>query len=244
MNLTKSVDSRTLVTRIADTLRQAVMSGELSPGQRIRQDDFAAQLGVSRTPLREAFRLLEKEGWLVSQPRRGVVVAPITAAQAEELALMRLLLEPFAIRIATITHDESEEEQVEQLLAATHLPVTGETVSGIDDANRELHFHLYGMRTGLVSPALSSTLLQYWDSFSRYRQVYWATDGQSVRRSIPEHEHIVAAWKRRDADAAEREIARHIFDAAVALIRRLNPGVVLSPAMAHIARRYDLELDQ
>jgi DNA-binding GntR family transcriptional regulator len=244
MNLSRSVDSRTLVTRIADTLRQAVMSGELRPGQRIRQDEFASQLGVSRTPLREAFRVLENEGWLVAEPRHGVEVAPLSAAQAEELALMRLLLEPFAIRIASVTHDDSEEERMDELLASTQQPVDETTgLSGIDEANRKLHFQLYGMQTGLISPALSATLLQYWDRFSRYRQIYWVTDGQLATRSIPDHQHIVSAWRRRDADAAEREVARHILDAAVTLIRRLDPGVVLTPALIHMAGRYDLDLD-
>jgi DNA-binding GntR family transcriptional regulator len=244
MNLSGSVDSRTLVTRIADTLRQAVMSGELRPGQRIRQEEFASELGVSRTPLREAFRVLEKEGWLVAEPRHGVTVASLSAGQAEELALMRLLLEPFAIRIASVTHEPSEEERMEQLLDSTRQPVEDALgLSGIDEANRQLHFQLYGMQTGLISPALSATLLQYWDRFSRYRQIYWATDGQLATRSIPDHEHIVSAWRRRDADAAEREVARHILDAAVTLIRRLDPGVVLTPALTHMAARYDLDIE-
>jgi DNA-binding GntR family transcriptional regulator len=116
-------------------------------------------------------------------------------------------------------------------------------MSAIDVANRELHFQLYGMPAGLILPALSATLVQHWERFSRYRQIYWAIDGQVLTRSIPDHEHIVEAWKRRDSDAAEREIARHILEAVVSLIHRLEPGRRVSPALAHLAVRYDLDVD-
>jgi len=85
-----AVDSRTLVAQIADTLRAGVILGHLQPGERIRQDDFTTQLGVSRTPLREAFRVLENESGLISRPRIGVEVTGLTAVEVEKIALVRL----------------------------------------------------------------------------------------------------------------------------------------------------------
>ena len=67
-----AVDSRPLVARIANSLREGVILGHLKPGERIRQDDFTTHLGVSRTPLREALRLIENETWLISRPRVGL----------------------------------------------------------------------------------------------------------------------------------------------------------------------------
>lgn len=229
-----------MVAQIADTLREGVILGHLKPGERIRQDDFATQLGVSRTPLREAFRVLENEGWLISRPRVGAEVAGLTAVEAEEIALMRLLLEPFAGRIATVAHEASEEAVVDRLLHEASQPMKGLSDMGaIDDANRALHFTIYGIASETIPAALAATLEHHWQRFSRYRRLYW-TEPSDQMRSIPDHEHIVDSWKRRDAGAVEREVARHVLTAVIALIQRLEPGAAISPALLQVSDRFQL----
>lgn len=85
-----AVDSWTLVA-LVHTLREGVILGDLKPGERMRQGDFATRLGVSPTPLCEAVRLLEDDGQLIPRPPIGAVLAGMVAVQVEEIALMSLL---------------------------------------------------------------------------------------------------------------------------------------------------------
>jgi DNA-binding GntR family transcriptional regulator len=79
---------------VADLLRQAIVSGALAPGQHLRQEEIARQLGLSWTPVREAFRLLEAAGWLTIGRHRGAVVTPLSLVDFEEIYLLRILNEP------------------------------------------------------------------------------------------------------------------------------------------------------
>ena len=87
-------------------LREAITSGRLPPDARIKQEQIAAELGVSRTPVREALHLLEREGLVRLVPRRGAIVQGFTAADVRELYELRELLEPAAAALATARADD------------------------------------------------------------------------------------------------------------------------------------------
>ena len=96
---------RTLRERIVDFVKEAIIKGRLRPGERIPEPELAERFGVSRTPIREAFRQLESEGFLTVIPRKGAVVSPITDKDVREFYSIKSLLEGFAARSAcTSTH--------------------------------------------------------------------------------------------------------------------------------------------
>ena len=78
-------DVRSLRDRAYDDIREAILTGALRPGERIKERDVAAQMGISTTPVKEALRRLEQEGLVVSQPRRGAVVGPLVLTPPAEI---------------------------------------------------------------------------------------------------------------------------------------------------------------
>ena len=106
----------TLVDDIVDAIRERILLGELEPGLRIRQQQFAEVLGVSRTPLREAFQRLEADGWLQLRARRGAEVRPLTVDEACEIFTMRVVLETTAARLAARSHSEGDAARARALL--------------------------------------------------------------------------------------------------------------------------------
>jgi DNA-binding GntR family transcriptional regulator len=237
-----SLDARTLVSRIADLLREQILRGDLAAGARIRQDEFAEVLGVSRTPLREAFRLLEAEGWVVSRPRAGVVVAGLSSAEVQEVSVMRLLLEPLAARAAATRHTAEAEDALAAIVQEEGSSPAGRSADHIEAVTRDFHFRLYGMPPDTARhDAMQTELRRYWERYARYRRVSWSAESQ-VAQSQEEHRLLLAAWGRRDGDDVERILAQHVCGAAVAMVRALDPQSRFTPQFEELAGRYAVDL--
>lgn len=234
----QSFDTRTLVERIADELRSQVIDGRLEPGRRVRQEDIAGRLGVSRTPLREAFRQLESEGWFTSHPRQGVLVSAMSYEEVCEIATARMVLEPAAARVAAVVHDDAAAARLRELVGTTS--ATPE-VHDFDGLNRAFHLEVYGATDHTPPTELSRSTRHYWERFTRYRRYYWRAE-EHISLSAEHHVHIADLWCARDGAATEAAVARHIISAISDQIRVLHPGSTPDPALAAVCRRYDIEL--
>lgn len=237
------LDSRPLVARIVEVLRNRIGSGELTPGQKIRQDAFAEAMGVSRTPIREAFQVLATEGWVTVRPRAGVVVRDLSADEVQEVALMRLLLEPFAARLAAARHDEEDARLARELLDVP--PPTHNDERWFDEferINREFHFVMYGIGRGHLPHTVETAIGQYWDRFTRYRRYHWASEAE-IPRSNESHERIYQAWQQRDTDATYTAIGRHIIPVATGLVTRIDPGAAYNYSLRTKAAEFGMDLD-
>jgi DNA-binding GntR family transcriptional regulator len=234
-----TLDTRPLVDRIADELRAQVMDGRLQPGTRVRQEELAAQLDVSRTPLREAFRRLESEGWFDGRSRHGLVVAGLSLDEVHELATVRLTLEPTAARIAALTHDDAAVQRVKRIVEQDHSPDIEFRPEEFQTVNREFHLEIYGAFTGHLTELGRQTRL-VWQKFARYRRYYWQ-DHKHVCLSSDAHREIADLWYRRDGDGTELATAQHIFDGILDQIRSLAGDYEPDPALIAIASRYGLD---
>jgi DNA-binding GntR family transcriptional regulator len=234
-----SLDTRPLVDRIADELRNQVMDGRLQPGMRVRQEDLAARLDVSRTPLREALRRLEAEGWFVGRSRQGAVVAGLSRDEVRELATVRLALEPTAARIAALTHDDEAAKRLMHIVEQRHSKDIEFRPDEFQAVNREFHLEVYGAYSGHISELGRQTRM-VWQKFARYRRYYWQ-DHEHVCLSSDAHRKIADLWCRRDGDATELATAQHIFDALLDQIRSLAGESEPDPALVAIASRYGLD---
>jgi DNA-binding GntR family transcriptional regulator len=103
---------QTLREQIVSSLRESIIKGELYSGQKLTEPDLAEKLGISRTPIREAFRQLESEGFLTVIPRRGAVVSRITRKEIDDFYELKSLLEGYAARIAA---EKITEKGIEKL---------------------------------------------------------------------------------------------------------------------------------
>lgn len=191
--------------RVADHLRAAILSGEIAPGQWIRQEEVAERLGASRLPVREALRILEAEGLTEHEPRRGARVPSLTMHQADVIYRMRERLEPLALSESmphldapTLTSLAELQERIERNTDV------GEFLA-LDRA-----FHLLSY-TGCRLDPLTSMVTRLWNSTQHYRRAYVSLAGPGRMWVInAEHRLLLDAIERGDTADAERHLCGHI----------------------------------
>ncbi|MGP4017421.1 GntR family transcriptional regulator [Saccharopolyspora sp. 5N708] len=197
---------------VLDELRKSIVSGELAPGQPIRQDTIAGRLGVSRVPLREALKTLEAEGQVIYQPHRGYSVAELSLSDLLEVYRMRELLESEAARVAIGRFTDADLTRITEAQLDVEKAADGGDLVAMIAANRRFHFALLEP-SGM--PRLLRILRTLWDATDAYRAVYYNSDAnrERVRR---EHDAIVAAAADHRAEELVRlldEHRRHAVDA-------------------------------
>lgn len=198
---------------VLEQLRTAIVAGELAPGQAVRQDAIAQQLGVSRVPLREALKTLEAEGQVVYQPHRGYSVAELALADLLEVYRMRELLEAEAVSVAAGAYGEADLARIADAQSDVETAADEEDLVDMIAANRRFHF-------ALLEPAGMPRLLRVvrtlWDATDAYRAVYY-NSGDNRERVRHEHVDIVRAARNGDADELVRLLAVHREHAVRAL---------------------------
>lgn len=191
---------------VFNTLRNAILTGELQPGERLMEIKLANKLGVSRTPIREAIRKLELEGLVVNTPRKGAEVANISAEDLHDVLEVRRSLEALAIDLAC---DKITDEMLDEL--ATNIESFKNAMStkaATEIASTDVGFHdIIYKSTG--NKRLIQILNNLREQMYRYRLEY-IKDQESWKRLMTEHITIYDAIKRRDKEAATEAILGHI----------------------------------
>jgi DNA-binding GntR family transcriptional regulator len=229
--------SGTLVDDVVDALRERIVRGELRPGAKLRQQECAEILGVSRTPLREAFQRLEADGWVQLRARQGAEVKGMTVIEAEEIFTLRVLLETFASRVSAIAHRGEDEARARALIERASTQSADATTSTWEDANQRFHELVYGLEDDSTPTELAAAVRRHWARALRYRSLYWTGPG-ATRSSELSHRSIYDAWSRRDPEATERAVAEHILTALRDIIARIDPDRQTSPALEQLAVRH------
>lgn len=147
---------------IAESLRQAIIEGHLSPGESLRQENLAKHFAVSRIPVREALRRLESEGWIELQRHRGARVSALSAEEVREIYEIRASLEATALEMAVGAHTAHTLKPVAAILRRSH---SAHDVSQYAQFNREFHLALY-------APAQRPRLLAIIDSLHAQGERY------------------------------------------------------------------------
>jgi len=231
--------SSTLVDDVVEALTQRIVTGELEPGAKLRQEECAALLGVSRTPLREAFQRLEADGWVHLRARQGAVVTALSADEAEQIFTLRVLHEAFAARLSAVTHPAADEEAAEACIALAR--TEDGSMDTAEAANQRFHELVYGLDHASAPPELVASVRRHWSRALRYRRLYWRVSG-ARGSSAASHREILAAWRARDVEATERAVAGHILGALSEITGRIDPERPPSVAVTELARRYGLTL--
>lgn len=188
-------------------LRQRIVNGDLRAGERLREVELASLLGVSRTPVREAIKRLESEGFAAYVSSRGAIVAELTAEQAVELYAMREVLEGAAARFASQHASPAEVQLLGDLLAMQKtLDPDPDEQSRL---NRRFHQSIYRMAHNRY---LLDILTKSQDYMVLLRKTTYHAPGRN-KTAYREHAAIVEAIKARDSDKAEEAARRHIREA-------------------------------
>lgn len=188
------------------TLREAILKGELKPGERLMEIQLANKLGVSRTPIREAIRMLELEGLAVTVPRKGAQVAKMTEKDMEDVLQIRGCLDELAVSLAC---DKMTTEQLKLLHIARKKfedSIHGKDIKGVAQADEEFHDTIY---QAADNPKLVSMLNNLREQIYRYR-VEYLKDETTYPRLIAEHQEIYDGLLRKDKESVVKATGKHI----------------------------------
>ena len=207
-----------LVQRTYEALLDAIVCGELAPGERHTQESLADRLGVSRQPILQALLLLKREGLIKDEPgRRGVEVEPLTSAFVQHLYLVRGALDALAARSAAYRPRPELREPGMALIRAGRASSREGTTLAMIDADLSFHRFIY---EAAHNPLLTDTARIHWLHTRRAMGIYLGQPA-SVRTVWAEHQAILNAVVRGDARMAERLAREHCEASAQIILRHL-----------------------
>lgn len=198
---------------VFNTLREAILKGDLKPGERLMELQLASKLGVSRTPIREAIRMLEQEGLAVTTPRKGAEVAKMTLKDMEDVLEIRDALDELAVRIACQKITDEQLRQLEDMKELFEKSTQTGNVKKIAEADVTFHDVIYEA-TG--NPKLVTLLNNLREQVYRYR-VEYIKDPKNYPTLIAEHEAILESLKNRDVKNAVEAMHVHVANQAEAV---------------------------
>lgn len=200
---------------VSDILREAILRGVYPGGTPLRQEDLAAQLGVSRMPIRDALKQLETEGFVLSMPHKGAVVAHLSAAEAQELGELRLALEPLLLRHAVARLSKGQLGQAEDLLDQADAETDEANWSSL---NWAFHTTLY---QAAGRPRILGIVRGTHRNVDRYMRLTLSALHHQAQ-SQQEHRAILAACQARDSGQACALLETHIATSSADLVHYLE----------------------
>ncbi|MGQ4273777.1 GntR family transcriptional regulator [Terrihabitans sp. B22-R8] len=210
---------------VLQLLKAAIIDGRLPPGEKLDQNEIAAQLGVSRMPVREALKQLEAEGFVTVYPYRGVEVSRLEPAEIVEMFGIRIALETLAVGRAVSGLKASHLSRMRKILSTMDGlvadPGEGDPWMGL---NHEFH-SIVNEASGW--PRLVESIDQFRGNVERYVRCYLAFRGRE--QSQCEHWELLQACEKRDPAAAQDVIRRHLDNTANALVAALASSSETAP---------------
>lgn len=203
---------------VFNTLRQAILRGELKPGERLMEIQLANKLGVSRTPIREAIRKLELEGLVLMIPRRGAEVAEITEQNLRDVLEVREALEELSVKLACEHATQAQIEEMKQAAQVFKESLSGDDVTRIAEADVAFHDAI-NMATD--NQKLIQILNNLREQMYRYR-VEYLKDSRTRGTLLKEHREIYEAVAGRDEERAKACIRCHIMNQQQSIARSLR----------------------
>lgn len=207
---------------VEERIREAIIKGELRPGERLIQDELAKRLGTSPTPVREALRRLEVHGLVVHEPNKGVRVVEINESDIEEIYLIRATLEALATEKAVPRLGPAELERLSELHQRYKEVLATGDKEELRRINHDFHFTIYEA-SGLGR--LVQLIASLWSQFP-WEALITVVDGRD-RRSLDEHEAMLKAIQAGDAQAAARAAQAHIHSSGKTVLKHLSTGFEL-----------------
>lgn len=205
---------------VFNTLRQAILTGEMKPGERLMEIHLANKLGVSRTPIREAIRKLELEGLVIMIPRRGAEVAQITWKNLKDVLEVRKALDVLAIELACERMTQEELQKLCKACEAFKDATKNGDLRKIAESDVVLHdIIVYSTRNNRLIQLVNNLSEQMY----RYRFEY-IKDVSQHERLVKEHNDIYESILKKDKKAAADAVRRHIDNQEEAIIVQLQLG--------------------
>lgn len=203
---------------VFNTLRKAILTGQLKPGERLMEVHLANKLGVSRTPIREAIRKLELEGLVVMIPRRGAEVAQITEKSLSDVLEVRRALDALSVELACERITDEEVAELRRACEEFEQATKGKDASVIAKADVKLH-DIIVQATG--NQRLQQLVNNLSEQMYRYRFVYIKDESQH-NKLIEEHKEIYESILIRDKKRASAAAGLHIDNQEKSIIQQIR----------------------
>lgn len=200
------------------TLRQAIIQGEFQPGERLMEETLARKLGVSRTPVREAIRMLELEGLVVMIPRRGAEVAKITVKDLKDALEVRMDLEALSVGLACERIDEEGKERLLEACMQFKEAINSKLVPAIVEGDEKFHDVIYSVTNNQRLIAIAHNLRE---QVYRYR-VEYVKDFSYHENLVREHDQITRAILTGDKETARSVMRSHIYNQEQIVIKNIS----------------------
>lgn len=216
MNDDWEINDETLSDKVTHILRKLIVNQTFKPGDRLVQEELASRIGVSRMPIRDAFKQLAFEGLVVIEPRRGAVVAPVSRESFQEVYTLRALLEPMANRLSSEHLNMHDINQLGEMCDKMDERVRQDDTFGFTELNGEFHKLLRSKCPWLRLVQLVEML---WDGLPPYTPVF--VQGQAEQSQL-EHVEMVKAIKSKSLSELQEVSRRHIERSRDRLLAQLD----------------------
>ncbi|MBO8138102.1 MAG: GntR family transcriptional regulator [Desulfotomaculum sp.] len=203
---------------VFETLRDAIINGKLKPGERLMEIQLAEEMGVSRTPVREAIRKLELEGLVVMVPRKGAYVAGISMKDIVDVFEVRAALDALAARLAAERITDDELDQLEKSIVSIHEVSDGKNIEEVVARDTGFHEIIYKASR---NEKLIQIITHLKEQLQRFRATSLALPGRT-KEAVEEHKQIVEALSERDAELAAQLAYQHIENAENSMLSAIK----------------------
>ena len=207
---------------VCETLRDAIRKGILEPGERLMEVQLADELGISRTPVREAIRKLEQEGYVIMMPRRGTYVSDISTNDVKEIFEIRSALESLATGLAARRIEQDELETLQNLLVEIEGYIAKNDIEKIVETDIKFHGLLYKVSR---NERLVNIISNLKEQLARFRTLSMSYPGR-LQETLEEHSEMVEAIANGDVSAARDAAEHHMERAEKTLLKAMRKGII------------------
>ena len=204
---------------VFNTLRERILKGSLKPGERLMEIHLADQLGVSRTPIREAIRMLELEGLVKMVPRKGAQVAKISREDLQDVLEVRKALDTLAVKLAL--ERITEDEIIKLKEAEEYFEKTLSSLDTTEIAEADVSFHDV-IQMASKNKRLKSMISNLAERIYRYRFEYIKQQSDGGRTLVEEHREIIRCIEQKDLEGAVKAIELHIDNQEISIATQLE----------------------
>jgi DNA-binding GntR family transcriptional regulator len=213
-------DRKPLGQHVFDNLKEAIIRGNIAPGEWLVESHIAEMLGISRTPVREAIHKLERERLIERRPRGGFTVLGLERADIEETFGIRSVLEGYAARLATLNHQPDELKALQEKIEKYKRCLAAKQMDALPEINTGFHELLYDLSK---SPRLIHMINGLRDQIFRFRQMILKNHKFAVI-SNEDHIQMINLMRKRDAEKVESLVREHILRGRDAVLIEFEKG--------------------
>lgn len=219
--LDNTLQSESLHVKVFKEIEKAILDGSFQPGDNLTELRLSTELGVSRTPVREAIRQLELEGLVKSVPNKGAVVIGVSEKDIDDIYTIRMVIESLAAKWAAENITDKELQELREVVELQEFYVSKTDAEQVWHLDTRFHEKIY---ESCRSRPLRQTLSQFHNYIQKPREISMKSEGRS-KTAVEEHRKIYEALLTHDAAAAEILAAEHIKNAKLNLLKALKADI-------------------